>query len=130
MNSDKSALGQRFSRFVIAGVVNTVGTYCIYLSLLLVFPYWVSYSISYFIGVLFAYWLNRYFVFNLSGGRYALLWIMLVYLMQFVGGFLGVFVWIKLLHMSATLAPLFSIMVMLPIVFFLNSIIFHHENRC
>ena len=68
----------RFFRFLISGAINTSVTYGIYLLLLPVMSYPISYSIAYVIGIGVAYFLNRAFVFRAHQGArsaYQLRWV-------------------------------------------------------
>ena len=55
---------QELARFLVAGSVNTVGTYVLYLLLLQFFSYMMAFTISFVAGVCFGFVVNRRFVFN------------------------------------------------------------------
>ena len=59
-----SAMKARFIRFVFTGGVNTAVTYFIYLLLLQVLNYQVSYTIAFVSGIAIAFLLNKLFVFK------------------------------------------------------------------
>jgi len=106
-----------FVRFLISGGVNTLGTYLLYLGLLQVLPYWLSYAIAFVAGVAIAYLLNRLFVFGapLSERKAAML--PLVYFVQYLVGALIVYLWVDLLHLHAAFAPAASIAITVPLTF-------------
>ncbi|MEO8117745.1 MAG: GtrA family protein [Rhodoferax sp.] len=111
-------------RFLASGAFNTAVTYGVYLVLLQVLSYLVSYSIAFALGIGLAYVLNRYVVFGASGGRYGPLLVLLIYLGQFVLGLGLVSVWVQWLTGPEALAPLFSIAISLPLTFLLNRMVF------
>jgi putative flippase GtrA len=98
----------------------------VYLLLLQVWPYWISYTIAFASGIVLAYMLNRYFVFRTSGGRYGPVLVLLIYLGQFVLGLGLVSAWVQWLGGPAALAPLFSVALSLPLTFVLNRRVFRH----
>ena len=106
-----------FLRFLISGGMNTLGTYLLYLGLLLFMPYWLSYAVAFASGIGLAYALNRFFVFGAprSEGKAAML--PLVYLGQYALGALIVYGWVDMLRLSATVAPLASIAITIPLTF-------------
>ena len=55
-----------FVRFLLAGGVNTLLSYGIYLLFLLLFPYRIAYTISFLAGIALSYWLVSRFVFQRS----------------------------------------------------------------
>lgn len=114
-----------FPRFVLSGAFNTAVTYALYLGLLAVFPYWFSYSAAYASGILLAYYLSRHFVFGTSPSGARLLAFPLVYVVQYLLGLALAFLWVDVLHMPATLAPLAALTVTLPVTFVLTRWVFH-----
>ena len=56
----------RFARFLVAGTLNTVASYAVYLLLLEVVDYRAAYSIAYVAGLAGGYWANARFVFGAS----------------------------------------------------------------
>ena len=59
-----------FLRFLVSGGVNTLGTYLLYLALLVLLPYWLSYAIAFVSGIALAYVLSTSMnVFPLVGCR-------------------------------------------------------------
>lgn len=106
-----------FLRFLISGGVNTLGTYLLYLALLQLMPYWLSYAIAFVSGIALAYTLNRLFVFGAprSEGKAAML--PLVYLAQYGLGAVIVYAWVDLLRLPASFAPLASIAITIPLTF-------------
>jgi putative flippase GtrA len=106
-----------FLRFLIAGGVNTLGTYLLYLGLLLYVPYWLSYTVAFVSGIMLAYVFNRFFVFGAPRSEGKAMLLPLVYLAQYAAGMLIVYASVDALRLPATLAPLASIAITLPLTF-------------
>lgn len=106
-----------FLRFLISGGVNTAGTYLLYLALLQLMPYWLSYAIAFVCGIGLAYLLNRFFVFGAPRSEAKAAMLPAVYLAQYGVGALIVFAWVNALDWPPALAPLASIAVTVPLTF-------------
>ena len=119
----------RFLRFIVSGVVNTAITYVIYLFLLSVMPYQAGYTISYLIGILLAFALNRYFVFKQHRGARSIVLFPLVYIVQYLCGMLLLFIWVEALNLSVKLAPLVVVMITIPVTYLLSRYIFLNEQK-
>lgn len=113
-----------FVRFLASGVFNTLVTYAVYIGLLSVLPYRWSYTISYLSGIALAYLLSRYFVFKQSGGRYGIIWLGLIYGLQYTIGVLLVSIWVEMLGASALFAPVFAIAISMPLTYLLSRLVF------
>lgn len=119
----------RFARFLLSGVANTVVTYAIYMFLLLKFSYQISYAVSYMIGILFAFFMNSQFVFKTHQGIRSLLRFPLIYLAQYLGGVVILWVWVEVLGLNQVAAPLVVVIVMLPITYILTRYVFLSGKR-
>lgn len=86
--------------------------------------YQISYVISFSLGVLLSYMLSKYFVFGKSGGSLGLFWLAGVYLGQLFLGMVIVEVWVRHIKGPVYLAPLISVTLTIPLIFFLSRIIF------
>jgi putative flippase GtrA len=51
-------------RYLVAGGINTAGSYALYFLLLAVLPYRIAYTIAFVAGIAASYWLNARFVFR------------------------------------------------------------------
>ena len=116
--------GARFARFLVSGAFNTLLTYGLYLLLLQVLPYGWSYTLAYAAGIVLAYVLQRYFVFQRAGGRAAPFLVLLIYGVQYLLGLAAVWLWASVLGLPVWLAPLFAIALSLPVTFLLSSKVF------
>lgn len=122
------ALGTPFLRFLFAGVLNTLLSYVVYLALLRVLPYGWSYTLSYLAGIGLAYVLQRYVVFQRSGGRAALLWVTLIYVLQYLLGMASVWFWVSVLAWPAELALLLAVGLTVPVTYLLNRRVFRSAS--
>lgn len=111
-------------RFVLAGGLNTAVTYVMYLGLLRVAGYQLSYAIAFVTGIFISYVLGRLFVFKAHQGYRSALMLPLVYLIQYLTGAATVWAWVDLLQQPAMLAPAISILVTLPLTYFLSKFAF------
>lgn len=111
-------------RFLLAGAFNTAITYLMYLGLLRVTSYQVSYTLAFVSGIAISYVLGRVFVFKMHQGYRSALILPLVYLIQYLTGTAVVWMWIDILHQHPMLAPAISIMITLPLTYFLSKFAF------
>jgi putative flippase GtrA len=120
----KSALQNRFVRFLGTGGINTAITYLIYLILLRVMNYQLSYTITYITGIILAFFLNRRFVFRTHRGWKSILLYPLVYVFQYLFGMLVLWFIVNQLAWSAKLGPLFVVVLSVPLTYLLSKFIF------
>lgn len=121
--------GRSFVKFLASGAVNTLVTYLVYLALLQVLSYRWSYTVSYVAGIGLAYLLYRYFVFKKSAGKLGPVWVTLVYLLQYVIGLALVTLWVQVLEFPALWAPVFAVVVSVPMSYGLNRLVFRGDAR-
>ena len=113
-----------FVRFLLSGWVNTAISYLVYVFLLLLVPYAWAYTIAYAAGIALSYSLSRYFVFGRSGGRYGPALVVFIYGLQYLVGLWVVWVWVDILEGWKVVAPLFSVLLQLPMTYGLNWLVF------
>ena len=126
-SADGSWLRSGF-RFLASGGINTVITWALYALLLQVMPYKWSYTISYLAGIALAYMLYRFFVFRRKGGRFAPIWVALIYLFQYLLGLLLVNVWVDELREPQLWAPIFAVVISMPLTYVLNWWVFRSRE--
>jgi len=125
----KRLLEIKFFRFLLTGGLNTCVTYGLYLILLNFFTYTVSYSISYVCGILLAFLLSRYFVFKEHQGLKSVLFFPLVYVAQYLFGLLIVWIWVSVLRLPESLAPLTAVALSLPLTYTLSKFVFTKQKQ-
>lgn len=106
-----------FLRFLVSGGANTAATYLLYLALLQLLPYWLSYAVAFVAGIALAYVLNRLFVFGAPRSERKAALLPLVYLVQYLVGAAIVYGWVDMLNLHAALAPAASIAITIPLTF-------------
>ena len=107
-------------RYLVAGAVNTLGTWLLYVALLQVVSYRLAYSLSFAVGILLSFLLNSWFVFGvrLQWGR--LLAFPAVYLTQYAVGFAMLWLLVEKAGLPAWAAPLVALAFTLPLGFLLT----------
>jgi putative flippase GtrA len=113
-----------FARFLVSGGFNTALTYGIYLILLLALPYKASYTLSYLIGILLAYTLNRFFVFKSHRGLQSALLLPLIYGLQYILSMIILWCWVEKFELDERLAPLAAIVITVPITYIFSKFAF------
>jgi putative flippase GtrA len=122
-----TGMGERFRqflKFVLVGVANTAVTYLIYRGLLLFLSYYISYSISYVLGIAFSYFCNAVLVFKQPLSWRSFLSYPFVYLFQYLLSLAGTVLLVEVWHVPARYAPLFIIVVSVPVTFVLSRFVF------
>lgn len=114
----------RLVRFLIAGGLNTAVTYLLYIALLQACEYRVAYTISYVLGIVLAFLVNRFFVFQTHRGVYSLVLFPLVYVVQYIAGLITIWVCVYKLGLNEALAPLIAIFVTIPLTYFISRLVF------
>ncbi|QRX81014.1 GtrA family protein [Glaciimonas sp. PAMC28666] len=113
-------LNLRFLRFLVTGTMNTAVTFGVYVALKRTLDYQIAYLLSYAFGILFAYFMSALFVFKKRVSIKTFIWFPLIYLVQYALGAMLLGFLVRVLGLSATFAPLFVIVVTLPLSFLLS----------
>jgi putative flippase GtrA len=109
-----------FYHFIFWGGINTLASYLIYATLLLFFPYPISYSIAYILGIFISYFLNSKFVFKQElrlskAARYPL-----VYVTQYLLGLASLYLLVHVLRVNKLVAPALIVLLTIPVTYFLS----------
>lgn len=112
-----------FLKYVLSGGINTISTYIIYLILLKVTNYNVSYSISYVSGIFLSYYLNSVFVFKEQISIRKFIKYPIVYVVQYFVNLILINILIRYFGLSSSLVPIIVIILTIPITFTLSKII-------
>lgn len=110
-------------RFILAGALNTTSTYGLYLFLIHVTDYRLAYSISYIIGIAFAYILNIKFVFRAQGTLWKASLYPLIYLIQYSVGLGLLSIAVNKLFIAEKWAIFAAILGNIPLGYILNKIL-------
>lgn len=120
MNLVRWETGNHFLRFLVMGVLNTIATFSIYVAFKTVLDYQIAYLLSYLSGIVFAYLMNALFVFKKRVSLRNFIRFPLVYVVQYIAGAVILELFVRVLGLSVTFAPLFVIILTLPLTFFLS----------
>ena len=116
-------------RYLIAGGVNTIVTYIVYLLLLTPVGYRIAYFLAFILGIGLSFVLLRRLVFSRPGKPFALLYVGLSHVAQLVLGWLVIEFWVVWMQQSQRLAPLVAVGVSVPLMFLIQRWIFSpHAN--
>ncbi|MGM9454681.1 GtrA family protein [Legionella bozemanae] len=123
----KQADKKQMLGFAITGILSTLIMFGLYVMLYQFINYQYAYLIAYTISVVALYFMNKS-VFKGIMSLETILEFPLIYLLQYVLGALSLefIVW---LGFSATYAPLIIVIILLPVTFILNRIVFSKHKR-
>ena len=119
----------QFIKFVGVGGINTVVTYLLYLLLLYILSYQVSYTIAYVFGIGLSYWLNLKFVFQEKSSKRKIVLFPLVYLVQYSIGMFILYIAIDKFDIPVELAPILVVLITVPLTFILTKKVLSHKTK-
>ncbi len=119
----------QFIKFIGVGSINTIVTYLLYLLLLFVATYRISYTIAYIFGIGFSYWLNLKLVFREKGSRGKIVLFPLVYLVQYILGMIILYITIDKFDLPEEIAPILVVLMTIPLTFILTKIIMEMNKK-
>lgn len=119
----KGANWRRWLRFLCGGVANTLFSYLLYLCLLQLLSYQAAYLAAYVAGIVFAYWLNATFVFQVALSWKGLLAYPVVYLVQYLLAAALLEMLVRVGGVAPAYAPLLVTAVLLPITYLMNKLV-------
>ena len=111
-------------RYLLAGGVNTVVSYGLYLALLRVLDYRTAYVLAFVAGIALSFVLLRHMVFARPGKRFSWAYVAASHGLQLVLGLAVVEAWVAWLGGPTWAAPLVAAMVSVPMLFVLQRWIF------
>src|SRR6185312_381343 len=106
--------------FLIAGGINSLATYLLYLAVLAVARYPLAYSLSYGAGIVLSFVLNSRFVFRVPLRWRRLLQYPVVYVIQYGLGYAVLYAAIDLLGMKPWFGPVMVVAITVPVSFVLT----------
>jgi putative flippase GtrA len=116
----KKFINSELIRFLLGGLLNTIITYLIYLYLIIFFNYLFAFSVTFLIGIVFAFIINSMYVFKTPLKLRRFIQYPVIYSMQYFLGLIILFLLVNYFHISQLLAPLFNIFILVPFTFILN----------
>lgn len=115
----KSIKGEAL-RFLIAGGMNTVLTYLIYLSLLNVVNYLLAFTLSFIVGIVIAFVIYSFFVFKTPFVWSKMLQYPILYALQYGGGLVLLAILVEYIGLDKRISPIINVTLLTPITFGLN----------
>jgi len=115
-----SAPAREVPRYLVAGAVNTVASWLVYLASLQLVSYRLAYPVAFGFGILLSFVLNSWFVFGVPLRWRRLLPYPAVYLAQFAVGYAVVWLVVEKLGWPVWPAPLISLVFTVPLGFVLT----------
>jgi putative flippase GtrA len=107
-------------RFLVAGGVNTVLTYLIYLAVLDLVGYRLAFTISFAMGIIIAFVMYSLFVFKSPLVWNKLIQYPVLYAIQYVAGLALLAALVEYVGMDKRVAPIINVIVLTPMTFALN----------
>ncbi|HEY2818053.1 MAG TPA: GtrA family protein [Casimicrobiaceae bacterium] len=117
-----------FTRFLIAGAVNTVISYTAYLLLLAILPYLIAYAISYVVGIAISYLLLTRFVFRTQRRLSTAVRFPLVYAVQYLMGSIVLALLVERWGVRASIAAIVAIVASIPVTFLLSRFVLRPKS--
>jgi len=112
-----NGLPGQFARFVQVGLINTVGTYLLYLALIQILPYVVAYSIGFVVGILFSASMNARYSFAICLSGRTLIRFVVIYVINFTLCMQLLIFCVEVIGIHPTIAPLVVLALFTPINF-------------
>ena len=112
-----------FARFVVAGAVNTITSYAIYLTLLQWMPYLAAYTIAYAVGIAISYLLLTRFVFGTPRRLATAMRFPLVYVAQYLTGSAIILLLVEAWGIRSSIAAIVAIAGSIPVSFLLSRVV-------
>jgi putative flippase GtrA len=123
-----------FTRFLIAGSLNTGLTYLLYLGFLLLLPYVWAYTFTYVVGIVLGYALNARWVFRKSLNLHTATVFPLSYGFNYVLGVAVLWFLVEVFQLPKEIAPLVVVAISVPVMYIFTRTIFlgklfHEKNN-
>jgi putative flippase GtrA len=112
-------------RFVVQGSLNAVVTFLTYIAVLQWFNYAISYTVSFAVGILFAYLVNRSFVFRVRGSSRTFFVFSAVYVILYGVGLAITTLLVPIVGREA--APVGALAFNVPLSFVMTRFVFAHS---
>jgi putative flippase GtrA len=106
-----------FARYLVAGVVNTIASYGLFVALELVLPYLAAYAVAYVAGIALSYVLNTRMVFRVPQRWSTFIRFPVVYLVQFLVGSTAMVILVEAFGIDPRIAALLALIVTVPVTY-------------
>ena len=119
----KKSINYQLARFLIVGVFNTIGSYFLYILLLLLFDYLSSFLISTIVFIIISSYLNTKFVFKINTNKLTLFTFFCLLLFQMIIGAMIIRYSIETLLIPEILAPIINIFLLTPLKYLVSMVV-------
>lgn len=116
-------VNQEISRFLIIGLINTIVSWALFLTLDLFMYYVLAYTYTYISCIIISYILNSIFVFNQSISLKGLLKYPIVFLIQYIILTPSLIFFVEVMNFSKMLAIVLVTIILTPITFIVSKFI-------
>jgi len=128
--ADPAARGvAAFLRFLVAGGINTVASYALFVALERWMPYLIAYAIAYAAGIALSYVLNTAFVFRVRRRWRSALAFPLIYVAQFALGSAVMALLVEAFGVRPAIAALAAIVASIPVTFLASRVVLRPAAR-
>lgn len=128
MKSHITILRKQIVAFILTGSFSTLIMFILYICLYKRINYQYSYLIAYSISVIALYFMNLWFVFKKHISLRSALLFPFIYLLQYLVGAASLEILARL-GVTLTYAPLIVVIIMLPVTFLLNRIVYQSSFK-
>lgn len=122
-------MAKQLTRFILVGGLNTLVTMGLFHVLLPFFGHLLAYSLVYAFGIVVAYFLNAFFVFEVSKGWKSATMYPLIYVMLYLYGLAMMILIVDYLELHEMLALVLVIVSSVPVSFFMSRWFFAYFSR-
>ena len=119
----KKSFDYQFSRFIIVGLFNTVGSYLLYGLFLFIFNYLISYFLSTIIFIIISTYLNTIFVFKVIATKLSLLIFLIILISQMIIGAIIIRYSVETLLIPEIFAPFINIFLLTPLKYLVSMLV-------
>ncbi|WP_443070040.1 GtrA family protein [Sulfurospirillum sp.] len=112
-----------FLKFIVVGFLNTVISYILFIAFLSILNYQASYTLSYCLSIGISYLLNTKIVFNVNRSIKSFLRFPLVYLVQYIFGFIILYLLNQYTKIENHIGILIVIFLSIPLTFILSRVV-------
>ena len=112
-----------WGKFLVGGGLNFAITYVIYVILNAIMYFQFAFAIAYSVGIIWGYWFNTKFVFNVKMSLAAFIKYPTVYVVQYLLSAIVLWAGVELLEMNKNLVPIVATIISIPVTFALSKLV-------
>ncbi len=120
---------REFIRFLLAGGINAIFSYGMYLVLLLIVRYEAAYTVSYIFGIILSYYLHSILVFRKKMKLLTFLSYPIVYIIQYGLNIVLLKLLVDIAGITTIAAPILVICITIPVTFLVSRFILSYKRE-